>query len=304
MLEKFLVYGANGAQGGAVVRALLSRDKRVRVLARDPSRSAFAGDRRVEVVAGDLDDAASLRRASSGMSGVYLMMPLCFDHPRVGRWARSAIAAASDSSASLLVFNAGGLVPETPSGLPAFDQKREIEGFLRDARIPSISLRGTIYMGNLGAPWSAPAIVHQGVLAYPLPAEQRVSWLSWEEAAAYAVAAFERPDLAARRAVLQLGGAEALTGTQIAEAISRALRKPVQYQQLALPHLEAGLNQAFGAPAGTELAAYYAWLAQPRERSPLDVDISAARAELPIVQRRFSDWALEFPWTLLAGGAK
>jgi len=304
MLEKYLVYGANGAQGGAMVRALLARDKRVRVLARDPSRCAFVGDRRVEIMAGDLDDAASLRRASSGVSGVYLMMPLCFDHARVNRWAQSAIDAASDSSASLLVFNASGLVPDTAVGLPALDQKREIEGYLRNARIPSISLRGTLYMGNLGAPWSAPAIVHRGVLAYPLPEAQRVSWLSWEEAAAYALAAFGRPDLAARRAVLQLGGAEALTGTQIAESVSRALKRPVRYQQLPLEHLEAGLNQHFGAPAGTELAAFYGWLAEPRERSPLDVDISVARAELPIVPRRFTDWAAEFPWTLLAGGAK
>jgi uncharacterized protein YbjT (DUF2867 family) len=304
MLEKFLVYGANGAQGGAVVRALLARGKQVRVLARDPSRSAFASDRRVEVVGGDLSDPNSLRRASAGVSGVYLMMPLSFDHPRVAAWGRNAIDAASDASASVLVLNTSGIVPDAPVGLPALDGKLELERYLRDARVPSVTLRGTIYMGNLGAPWSAPSIVEQGVLAYPVPEDLRISWLSWEEAAAYAVAALERPELAARRAVLQLGGADALTGTQVAAAVARALKRPVRYQQLPLPALEAGLNQLFGAPAGTELAEYYGWLSQPRERSLLDVDITAARAELPVPQLRFEAWALEFPWTLLAGAAK
>jgi NAD(P)H dehydrogenase (quinone) len=302
MLEKFLVYGSNGAQGGAMVRALLAQDKRVRVLARDTAQSAFRRDRRVEVVAGDLDDPKSLRDASEGVSGIYLMMPLSFDHPRVSSWGRNAIDAASQSSASLLVFNASGLVPDAPVGIPALDQKLELLRYLRDARIPNITLSGTLYMGNLGAPWSASSIVHQGVLAYPLPEALRVSWLSWEEAAAYAVAAFTRPDLGARKAVLQLGGAEALTGGQLARSLSRALDKPIRYFQLPLPQLEASLSQMFGARAGAELAEYYGWLSQPRERSLLDVDITTARTELPVPQRRFDEWSRDFPWTMLAGG--
>ncbi len=60
------VLGATGQQGGAVVRALLERDRPVRALARDPGtgparRLAHAG---VEVVAADLGDPRSLRVAS------------------------------------------------------------------------------------------------------------------------------------------------------------------------------------------------------------------------------------------------
>jgi uncharacterized protein YbjT (DUF2867 family) len=304
MSEKYLVYGANGGQGGAMVRALLAKEKRVRVVARNPGRSVFRDDPRVEVVTGDLDDLASLQRACDGVSGIYLMLPLNFDHPRVSRWGQNAIDAASGSSASLLVFNAGGLVPDAPVHLPMLETKREVERYLRDSRIPSVTLRGTLYMGNLAAPWSAPSIVHRGVVSYPLPEEMLVSWISWEESAAYALAAFSRPDLGAQKAMLQLGGAEALTGTQLAAALSRAVGKPLRYAPLALEQLEQGLNQFFGAPAGTQLAEYYAWLARPRERSLLDVDITRARLELPVPQRRFQDWALETPWTILAGGGQ
>lgn len=304
MSEKYLVYGANGGQGGAVARALLARGKRVRVLARQPERSAFLGDERVEVVPGDLDDLASLQRASDGVTGVYLMIPLSFDYPRTSRWGRNAIDAASRSGAELLVFNTSGVLLDEPVGLGSFDGKLELRRYLQQARIPSITLSGTLYMDNLAAPWSAPSIVHQGIVAYPLPPEQRVSWLSWQEAAAFAVAAFDRADLAARKVVLALGGAEALTGPEIAAALSRVLHKPVHYANLPLAQLEAGLNQAFGAPAGTELAANYAWLTRLRERSPLEVDVTRARAELPVPERRFESWASEVPWSMLAGAGR
>jgi uncharacterized protein YbjT (DUF2867 family) len=304
MLEKYLVYGAGGAQGGAVVQALLAQGARVRLVARDPRRSPFGGDGRVEVVAGDLDDRDSLRRACDGVTAVYLMMPLAFDYRKMLSWGRNAIDAASDSGASRLVFNTGGLVPERAVGIPMLDTKVELERYLQQARVPSVTLRGTLFMGNLGAPWSAPTIVHQGVLAYPLPEDLRVSWLSWEEAAAYAVAALARPELAAAKAVFQIGGPEALTGSELAASIARALGRPVEYARLPLAQLELGLNRQFGVPAGSQLAEYYGWLAQARQRSLLEVDLSAVRAALPVPQRSFEAWAHEFPWAMLAGAAK
>lgn len=304
MSEKYLVYGANGGQGSAVVRALLARGRRVRVLSRDPARCAFRDDARVEVVTGELDDASSLRRASEGVTGVYLMIPLSFDYPRADRWGRNAIDAASDANVRLLVFNTSGLLLKEPVGLASFDGKLELRRYLAQARIPSITLGGTLFMGNLAAPWSAPGIVHRGVLAYPMPENQRVSWISWEQAAAYAVAAFERPDLGASKTALELGGPEPLTGIELAAALSRVLQKPISYFNLPLPQLAAGIDQAFGAPAGRELADNYAWLARPRERSPLDVDPTRARAELPVPEQRFEDWASKVPWAALAGAAQ
>jgi uncharacterized protein YbjT (DUF2867 family) len=228
-------------------------------------------------------------------------MPLSFDYPRTSRWGRNAIDAASSAGVGLLVLNTGGILLDEKVGLSSFDGKLELRQYLEQARIPSVTLSSTIYMGNLAAPWSAPSIVHRGVVAYPLPEDMKVSWISWEECAAYAVAALQRPDLAVAKTTLQLGGVEALTGSELAAALSKVLKKPIRYVNLPLPQLELGLNQAFGAPAGTELAANYGWLARPRERSLLDVDVSRARAALPVPERRFEDWARDVPWTALAG---
>ncbi|HET8707935.1 MAG TPA: NmrA family NAD(P)-binding protein, partial [Pseudomonadales bacterium] len=73
MAEIILVTGATGAQGGALVPHLLKRGFRVRALTRNPAKPAgqalaAAG---AEVVAGDLDDEASLERACAGVYGVF-----------------------------------------------------------------------------------------------------------------------------------------------------------------------------------------------------------------------------------------
>jgi uncharacterized protein (DUF924 family)/uncharacterized protein YbjT (DUF2867 family) len=300
MTEKFLVYGGNGAQGGAVVRALLAQGAKVRLFTRSPDDCQFQRDSRVELALGDLDDVPSVKAASRGVSGIYLMLPLCYDSKKVVRWGESAIDAADEAGTRMLVFNTSGRGTGEPVGIPMLDAKLELERYLQESRVPSLTLRTTLFMGNLGAPWSAAPLFHQGVLAYPLPVDLPVSWISWEEAAAYAVAALRRPELGARKLVLQSGGAEALTGSQLAEIMSRVLDKPVRYSALPLEQLEPALNAMLGAPAGTEIARYYAYLA--RSGSALAVDLAPLRAELPVPQRKFEAWAREFPWALLASG--
>ena len=68
-----LVAGATGRQGGSVVRHLLCRQLRVRALVRNPqgTRARALSDQGIEVVKGDMDDLASLKKAMAGVHGVY-----------------------------------------------------------------------------------------------------------------------------------------------------------------------------------------------------------------------------------------
>ncbi|HVL00703.1 MAG TPA: NmrA family NAD(P)-binding protein, partial [Dongiaceae bacterium] len=65
MAKRILVTGATGAQGGALVRQLLQRGFSVRALTRNPNKPAgqALAVLGAEVVAGDLDNEASLEQA-------------------------------------------------------------------------------------------------------------------------------------------------------------------------------------------------------------------------------------------------
>jgi len=68
---KVLVTGAGGFTGGHLARYLALRGDEVRGLVRDPARVGVLAGSAVEPVAGDLRDAASLRRAIEGVDVVY-----------------------------------------------------------------------------------------------------------------------------------------------------------------------------------------------------------------------------------------
>ena len=68
-----LITGVTGHQGGAVARALKSSGFRLRGMTRKPESEPAAALARdgVDVVKGDLDDEATLRRALAGAWGVF-----------------------------------------------------------------------------------------------------------------------------------------------------------------------------------------------------------------------------------------
>src|SRR3984957_14954659 len=68
-----LITGVTGNQGGAVAQALHGAGFHLRGLTRKPDseRAAAQAHRGVEIVKGDLDDEATLRRALAGAWGVF-----------------------------------------------------------------------------------------------------------------------------------------------------------------------------------------------------------------------------------------
>ena len=66
-----LVTGATGLVGSAIVRALVERQRPVRILARDPKRAGVLFGSRVEIVDGDLRDPERLRLACQGIDQIY-----------------------------------------------------------------------------------------------------------------------------------------------------------------------------------------------------------------------------------------
>jgi NAD(P)H dehydrogenase (quinone) len=288
---KILVYGANSAQGIPVVRRLLSAGYQVRAFVRDryKAKSLFAKD--MEIVIGTLEDKASLRTASEGIDRVFLVLPLELRFDVAVHQGRNAIEAACDAGIKLLVFNASTTIPPQATDVTSFEIKRNIEQYIHQSGIPYIILRPPLYMDNLAAPWSLPSIVHQSVVAYPLPSEIKVSWISLDDAAAFAVAALEHPELAG--STFDMGGPEAINGQEIAERFTKALSRPFTYQQIPIAAFEQGLNQALGEPTGTEIAKLYRWRADHPEDG---TDVSAVLKKLPVPLTNFDQWIQRTEW--------
>lgn len=156
MTRTILVTGATGAQGGALVPLLLARGFAVRALTRNPKK--LAGQKLAqlgcEVVAGDLDDEASLERACSGMYGVFSVQN--FWEKGVGyqreidqgcKLARAAKKAGVQHFVQTSVANC-----DNAEGVLHFQSKHEIEKYVDSLGLPRTFLREVFFMENFTEP--------------------------------------------------------------------------------------------------------------------------------------------------------
>lgn len=250
-MARILVYGASGTQARPTARKLIEAGHRVRLLVRDEARVADLADLGAEVVRGDLEDRRSLERASSGIDGVFLLVPFFGGTEEQGS---NAIDAAKAAGVRRIVWNASGQIMPIPTGNPAVDMRGGILKRLRNSGMSFAALQPTVYMENLLGPWTAPEIAANDRLAYPIPNAVRLQWISHEDSAAFAVAAFDQlPD---GSHVLEICGPETLTGEDMAARFSSALGRRISFRPM--PPREFGdiLDRAFGG-GGASTAAFY-----------------------------------------------
>ncbi|MBD2019770.1 NmrA family NAD(P)-binding protein [Leptolyngbya sp. FACHB-36] len=289
---KILVYGATGAQGIPVVRKLLQKGYDVRVFVRDRDKAHSLFSNNVEIAVGTLENRESLKQANEGIDRVFLVLPMEYRFDVATAQGYNTIDAARAAGVNLLVFNTSTFIPQQITNAAAFEIKRKVEQYLHQSGVPNIIMRPPIYMDNLAAPWSAPSIVHQSSVAYPLPKTVKTSWISLDDAASLAVAALERPELAGT--AFDIGGPEALSGEEIAEQFLHVFHRPFTYQEIPIDGFEQGLNQAFGEPVGTEIANIYRWRAVHLEDGA--VDMTPVLRQLPVQLTTFQQWIQAADW--------
>ncbi|MFF5261188.1 NmrA family NAD(P)-binding protein [Actinomadura viridis] len=253
MTQTYLVIGANGAQGGAVVRRLLADGHRVRGLGR-----AAAGPAGVEWVRGDLADPAAVRAAFDGVTRASATLPMEFDPALVARYTANIIAAAG--GVERLVLNIGNRLPAARTGVPAFETRRDAAEALLASGVPATVLCPPLYLDNLSAPWATEALAN-GALPYPLPAGHRVAWLSHDDLGALTAAAFDRPELLGQR--VDVGGADVVTGPELAAAFTAVLGHEVTYIPVDPDEFEKGLAPAVGPAVAAGVASTYRLVAYP-----------------------------------------
>ena len=152
-----LITGVTGNQGGAVAQALRGTGFRLRGLTRAPDgeRATALARLGVDIVKGDLEDEATLRRALTGAWGVFgVQSSLEAGVEREEMQGKRLATLAREAGVEHYVYTSVGSAHER-TGIPHFDNKWRIEETVRGLRFPShLILRPVFFMENLLAPFS------------------------------------------------------------------------------------------------------------------------------------------------------
>ena len=239
-----LVTGATGRQGGAVIRHMLGKGWKLRALTRSPnSRAAQELTRQgVEVVQGDLEDPASLERATRGVHGVYSVQDFwSVGAKREVAQGKNLAEAAKKAGVEHFVYSSVGGA-ERNSGIDHWESKWEIEKHIRKVGLPATILRPAAFMENYYIDQVEIGIL-KGKLADPIRADKPYQTIASEDIGAFAALAFERASEFIGLE-LEIAGSE-LTNPEAAQVFSRVLGKPVKFQKLPMPMVRLVLGKEF-----------------------------------------------------------
>jgi uncharacterized protein YbjT (DUF2867 family) len=249
MAEKKIiaVLGATGAQGGGLVRAILSDPSgafTARAITRDINSDKAKALQALgaEVVAGDVDDEASLQRAFAGAYGAYCVTFFWAhfspdrEKAEVAAMARAAKATGVKHVVWSTLEDTRQWVPLSDNRMPTlqekykvphFDAKGEANAEFTQAGVPTTFLHTSFYWDNLIYFGMGPRKGPDGKLVFALPmGDRKLPGIAAEDIGRCAYGVFQRPDLIGKS--IGIAG-DHPTGAQMAATLGQAMGQPVGY---------------------------------------------------------------------------
>jgi uncharacterized protein YbjT (DUF2867 family) len=232
-----LVTGATGRQGGAVAASLLADGWHVRALTRDPEspKAKALKEAGAEVVAGDLDDRASLDAAAANAFGVFSVHAGAYeggpyghdlDHER--RSAANLGAAAKAAGVRHVVHSSSiGVDTELEDQLATLPSKAAAEAAWRATGLPLTILRPGAFMENT---FDSPRELQNGAHVTALGPGTYEPLIAAADIAAFAALAFTDPETHAGEVYVLAG--DDLRQDDKAALIGRIVGREVPYQQI------------------------------------------------------------------------
>ena len=261
------VLGATGAQGGGVVRAILSDPGggfAARAITRDVHSETAEALKKLgaEVVAADIDDEASLAAALRGAHGAYFVTFFWAhfspdkEKAEVRNMARAAKAAGVKHVVWSTLEDTRRWVPLSDTRMPTlmgeykvphFDAKGESNKVFTEMGVPTTFLFTSFYWDNLIHFGMGPKHGPDGKLAFTLPmGDAKLPGIAAEDIGKCAFGVFKKGSDYIGKSVGIAG--EHLTGKQMADSLSKALGQPVRYNAVS-PETYRG----FGFPGAEDL---------------------------------------------------
>jgi uncharacterized protein YbjT (DUF2867 family) len=269
MAEKKIiaVTGATGAQGGGLVRAILGDPAGgfaaraiTRNVASDKARALAAAG--AEVVAADVGDEESLKRAFAGAYGAFCVT-FFWEHfspekelAHATNMARAAKHAGVRHAIWSTLENTRKWVPLEDDRMPTlmgrykvphFDAKGEADDVFRKLGVPTTFLLTSFFWDNFIFFGAGPKRGPDGKLALTFPLDdKKLPGIATEDIGKAAYAIFKRGEEFIGKTVGIAG--EHLTGTQMAAALTKALGQEVRYNPVP-----PEVYRSFGFPGADDL---------------------------------------------------
>jgi uncharacterized protein YbjT (DUF2867 family) len=297
------VVGATGAQGGGLVQAILNDPGSgftVRALTRkvDSDKAKALKKQGVEVVAADLDDIESLKRAFAGAHGAFLLTNYweLFSPEKEFAQAKNLAEAAKAANVRHVIWSTledtRRWVPLSDNRMPTlmgkykvphFDAKGEADHLFADLGVPTTWLLTSFYWENLIYFGAGPKKGPDGKLALTYPmGDKKLPGIASDDIGKCALAIFKKGHECIGKTVAISG--EHLTGAQMASALTKALGQEVRYNDVP-----PEVYRSFGFPGADDLGNMFQFKRDFQEAFCGPRDPSIARALNPSLQN-FDTW--------------
>ncbi|MEW6051553.1 MAG: NmrA/HSCARG family protein [Candidatus Zixiibacteriota bacterium] len=291
------VVGATGAQGGGLVRAILN-DRTGGFIARALTRDVNSDKAKelaqlgAEVVAVNVDDPGSLKRAFKGAYGAFCVT-FFWDHFSAEKEvaeARSMAEAAKEAGLKHVIWSTledtRKWVPLDDNRMPTlqgkykvphFDGKGEADKAFAQVGVPTTFLLTSFYWDNFIHFGMGPQKDQSGSFAITFPmGDKKLPGIAAEDIGRCAYGIFKKGQEYIGKTVGIAG--EHLTGTQMAAAFSKAVGKEVRYNAV-----EPEVYRSFGFPGADDLGnmfqfkrdfeEYFCGVRQPETAKILNPDL-------------------------------
>ncbi len=297
------VVGATGAQGGGLVRAIQSDPSGgfvARAITRDvnSAKAKELAHLGAEVVAGDVDDLASLKNAFTGAYGAFCVTFFWAHFSPEREMANAAAMAAASKAAGLkhviwsTLEDTRKFIPLSDNRMPTlggkykvphFDAKGESNHIFTDLGVPVTFLQTSFYWENFIFFGAGPKKGPDGDLGITMPmGDRKLPGIAVDDIGKCAYAIFRRGTEFIGKTVSIAG--EHLTGAQMAAALSRALGKEVRYNEVT-----PEMYRSFGFPGADDMGNMYQFNRDFEKEFCGARDLKATRALNPALLS-FEQW--------------
>jgi uncharacterized protein YbjT (DUF2867 family) len=297
------VMGSTGSQGGGLVRAIQSDPSggfRARAITRDPNsdKAKALKDLGAEVVAADIDDEASLRKAFAGAYGAYCVTFFWahFSPEKEQQGAKNMANAAKAAGVQHAIWSTfedtRKFIPLSDNRMPTlqgkykvphFDSKGESDQFFSSAGVPTTFLLTTFYWDNMYMFGMGPKKGDDGNYSITFPmGNHRMSGIAAEDIGGCAYGIFRKGKELVGKTVGIAG--EHLTGTQMAEKLSKGLGIKCTYNAVT-----PDVYRSFGFPGADDLGNMFQFYADFEDDFVGARSLDFARSLNPKLQN-FDQW--------------